>query len=132
MTTRSFHLGDILSVTTGCLVSPRHVAALYDLLGFMTDDTLFTHQLGRASDECKPELLRQHPDLADVQAPDEFRDEAHVWSWLAEQTDRFGMHRDVTPLKPEDHTSIDPMDEIRMVAPHMQVIEVEVPKEIQP
>lgn len=129
MTTRSFHLGDILSVTTGRMVSPRHVDGLYDLLGFMAGESVWTHQLPRVSDECAPELLRQHPDLAEVQPPEHFRDEAHVWEWLAEQTDRFGMHRDVAPLKAEDHTSIDPMAEIRMVAPHLEVIEVEVPNE---
>jgi hypothetical protein len=32
MTARAFHLGDVLSVTTGLLVSPRRVEALYDVL----------------------------------------------------------------------------------------------------
>lgn len=47
MNTRNFHLGDILSVTTGCLLSPRRMEGVYDILNFMTADNLFTHQLGR-------------------------------------------------------------------------------------
>ena len=61
---RQFELGDILSVTTGRLVSRRHVTALYDLMGFMTGENLMTHQLPRAMDACAPELIRQHPWLA--------------------------------------------------------------------
>ena len=59
METREFHLGDILSITTGYLVSRRHMKGVYDILNFMTGDTLFTHQLPRAGDECKPYLLKQ-------------------------------------------------------------------------
>lgn len=34
MTARNFHLGDILSITTGRLVSRRHMEGVYDLLNF--------------------------------------------------------------------------------------------------
>jgi hypothetical protein len=35
----------------------------------MTGDSLFTHQLPRASDECKPYLLKQFPELAEAGTP---------------------------------------------------------------
>ena len=63
-TKKPFHIGDVLSITTGRLVSPRHIDGVYDILNFMTDDNLFTHQLPRACDECKPFLLKQFPQLA--------------------------------------------------------------------
>lgn len=66
--TRDFHLGDVLTVTTGRLLSPRHMEGIYDLLQFMTGQPVFTHQLGRVSDECKPSLYRQHPWLRDFDA----------------------------------------------------------------
>lgn len=121
------HLGDILSITTGYLVSTGHIAAVHELLDFMTNDRLFSHQLPRAAGECKPELLRQHPDLAVIEPP-EFRDEAHVWSWLAEQTDRYGTHREVKPLPAGDHTRIDPLAELAMNHPHLKVVTVELPE----
>ncbi len=124
MTTARFHLGDILSVTTGRLVSNRHIDGVYDVLNHMTGDNLFTHQLPRAADECAPHLLRQHPDLADVPVPEEFDGKDHVESWLAEQVVRFGEYRDVAPLAAEDHTRIDPMSELRMMRPDMPVIGV--------
>jgi hypothetical protein len=127
MTTgRMFDLGDVLSVTTGKLVAPRHIDAMYDLLGFMTGDTLWTHQLPRACDECAPELLRQHPQLAQVQPPSEFRDADHVWSWLAAQKRIHGDQVSVAPLAASDHTSINPVAELKMMRPDAEVITVVV------
>jgi hypothetical protein len=62
--TKKFHIGDVLSITTGLLVSPDHIGGVYNILNYMTRDNLFTHQLGRAADECKPYLLKQFPWLA--------------------------------------------------------------------
>jgi hypothetical protein len=63
MEMKKFHLGDVLSVTTGRLLSPRGMDGIYDILSFMTGCHLFTHQLPRASDVCKPYLLEQFPQL---------------------------------------------------------------------
>lgn len=127
MATKTFHLGDVLSVTTGLLVSPRHMEGIYDVLNHMTGDNLFTHQLPRAVDECRPEVLRQHPDLAGVPHPAEFVGKPQVERWLAEQVARFGEYRDLTPLCLGDHTVIDPIAELRMMRPDMPIIAVEVP-----
>lgn len=126
---RAFHLGDVLTITTGRLVSPRHVSGIYDILNFMTGDDLFTHQLPRAMEECQGPLLKQHPDLKAIEVPDDFGNDpqAAVAAWLAEQVAIFGETRDVSPLPPEDHTYIDPITEIRKMAPHAEVITVEVP-----
>jgi hypothetical protein len=125
--TRDFHLGDVLSVTTGLLVSPRHIEGVYDILNYMTGDDLFIHQLPRAQDECAGPLLAQHPDLAAIVVPDEFDDKEHVERWLAEQVERFGDIRPVAPIDPERHLRIDPIDEIKMMRPDMPVDVVEIP-----
>lgn len=67
METKLFHLGDVLSITDGRMMSPRHMDGIYDILSFMTGDSLFTHQLPRAMKECQPFLLKQHPQLAGIQ-----------------------------------------------------------------
>ena len=131
MSGRTFHLGDVLTITTGRLVSPRHMDGVYDILNWMTGDNLFTHQLPRAADECQGPLLAQHPDLAAVVAPDSFgsRDEAeaNVAAWLAVQVIVYGETREVAPLAAEDHTRMDPFTELRKMAPHAEIITVEVP-----
>lgn len=114
---RRFHLGDLLSVTTGYLVSPRLVPALYDVLNHMTGDNLFTHQLPRAVGECAPEILRQHPDLAEVRFPEGLAGKAAVLAWLADQVALYGETRSITPLASEDHMHIDPLTEMEMLKP---------------
>jgi hypothetical protein len=45
---RTFDLGDVLSITTGRLVSQRGMDGIYDVLNFMTGDDLMTHQLPKS------------------------------------------------------------------------------------
>jgi hypothetical protein len=92
-------LGDILSVTTGRLVSRDHIGGVYKILDYMTGDSLFTHQLPRASSECRPALLAQHPQLGDIEVPEfEPGDTESIFSWLDEQEAIHGTHLDVDPL----------------------------------
>jgi hypothetical protein len=119
---RDFHLGDILTVTTGRLVSPRLMDGLYDILNYMTNDNLFTHQLPRASDECAPYLLKQHPYLAAV-APPDFPTQDAAWEWLNEQVAIFGERLPVSPIPLDAHTYKHPVQElVEMVGPERVIV----------
>ena len=125
--TKDFHIGDILSVTTGKLVSPRHIGGVYDILNWMTGENLMTHQLPRVSEECEPFLREQHPDLADVVVPDSVKSEETLLFWLAEIGAQYGERRPVAKLADVDHTSIDPFAEIKMIRPDLPIVGVELP-----
>lgn len=122
---REFHIGDILTVTTGALLSPRHVEGVYDILNYMTGDNLYIHALPRAIEECGPELLRQYPDLERVEVP-EFNNEKHVWSLLGELVVEYGETRLVLPLHPDDHTVIDPTEELHLMGHGDKVVTFEI------
>lgn len=69
--TRTFPLRTVLTVTTGRLLTkPRDghngIQDLYEILGFMTDDQPYTHQLPRFAEECAPWLYRWFPILETV------------------------------------------------------------------
>lgn len=66
---KEFSLGDVLSITTGRLLSERRIDGVYDILNWMTGDNLFTHQLPRASESCAPWLIEQYPQLDPKQNP---------------------------------------------------------------
>lgn len=127
--TRTFHIGDILSVIHDRLVSPTRMDGLYQLLDWMTGDNLYTHQMPRASGECVPALRAQHPDLAAVVIPVGLEGEEPVMAWLAEQVAIFGETRQVAPLPAADHTHINPIAELAMKRPDMRVIGIEVDRE---
>jgi hypothetical protein len=121
---REFHIGDILSAMTGRLVSPRHIDGVYDILGFLAGEPLWTHQLPRACREAEPILRERYPDLAAIVMPDDFTGEAAVLAWLAQQVTIHGETRPVVPLDAADHTSIDPITELRMMRPDAEIIPV--------
>ena len=83
-------LGDVLSVTTGKLVSRDHIGGVYNVCDHMTGAANMTHQLGRVSKEITPEIYRQHPWLAGVECPPwNFTDaddaearKAQIFGWL--------------------------------------------------
>lgn len=66
---REWELGDVLSITTGVLLSERRMAGVHEILDWLTGDTLMTHQLPRAMDAVASWILQQHPWLAPVKPP---------------------------------------------------------------
>lgn len=112
-TTKDFELGDILSVTTGKLVSTSGkypIEGVYAILNYMTGESLFTHQLPRVSEEAGPIILRQHPQLAEVDASGV---NSENWrAWLDEQIARFGASLPITPMTKDEHEYREPLSEM--------------------
>lgn len=78
-------LADLLSITTGVLLSHDHMGGVYRTLNFLTGDSLMTHQLPAACDVMRPVLLAQMPWLATVAPPHEAAtDELMAWRDWAE------------------------------------------------
>lgn len=126
--TRLYALADALTMTTGRLLSPRGIEAVYDLANYMTGDNLMTHQLPRAADTCGSALLAQHPQLKDV-APPENIDPADLMTWLADTERQHGTELPVAPLPPGTWEHRNPIEELcDMVGPE-KVYVVPVPDE---
>lgn len=123
--TKTFHLGDLLSVTDGHLVSPDHIGGVYNVVDFVTGEKHMTHQLPRACDVVKPWLLEQHPWLADITVPDDLRSKEAVESWLAVATESHGSFHAVEPMPFGMYVGREPIAELQEMAPHAQIIEVE-------
>ncbi|MFG3043559.1 hypothetical protein ACGFZR_01350 [Streptomyces sp. NPDC048241] len=94
---RTFPLADVLSVTTGVLLSRRHMVGVYEILSHMTGQGVFTHQPGAACDQAAPTLLEQHPGVADVRPPD-CLDAPDLMAWLIDADRLHGTEVDVQPL----------------------------------
>ncbi|GGW15763.1 hypothetical protein GCM10018980_51730 [Streptomyces capoamus] len=105
---RAFALADVLSVTTEKLLSRRHMDGIYDILSYMTGQSLFTPQLPDACDKAKPALLEQHPQLVDVCPPDGL-DRHDLLAWLTEAERVHGETLDVQPLTDWQHR--DPIED---------------------
>lgn len=125
MRCRDFELGDILSITTSRLVSRRGMDGVYDILGFMVGESLFTHQLPRVRDEVAPFLLEQYPQLAEIEVPKRLDGKDKWMEWLSKMETKYGRVLSVEAIDPANHTHIDPMSELAMMGiPRERIIPV--------
>ncbi|MFJ6559962.1 hypothetical protein ACIQMV_08775 [Streptomyces sp. NPDC091412] len=119
---RTFPLADILTMTTGRLLSARHMDGVYDIANWMTGESLMTHQLPRAADACGPALLAQHPQLKGVEPPAGV-DAPDLMAWLANTEREYGHELSVAPLAAEQWRHQDPIEELcDMVGPERVVV----------
>lgn len=109
--TKYFHIGDILSITTGKMVSPKGMDGIYKILNYMTGENLYTHQLPRAMRACAPYLLQQHPQLASVVTVNSEINEFNYKLWLFEQIGIYGKELPVKPLPKGQYQAMHPVEE---------------------
>ena len=131
MATRTFPLRVVLTVTTGRLLTEgkgardNGISDLYEILGHMTSDEPFTHQLGRFAQECKPWLYRWFPELGRYEAglPNLDRwiskaptcPEEGVKMWLTEMKTMFPelpQEYEIGQIPRDDHDVKNPFDEL--------------------
>lgn len=108
--TKDFPTADVMSTITGRLMG--EIGGVYDVLNWMTDESVFTHQLPRISREALPVILAAHPELQN--AIDESTtvnpDNWKVWRTL--WIDRYGPTIAVPKFDADSHESIDPLSEL--------------------
>lgn len=126
MTTQAFHLGQLLTITDGKLVSPNHIAGVYQLVDFVTGEAHMTHQLPRAADVVKPWLLEQFPWLAEITVPEGLNSMEKVLGWLVGATEKWGAMHDVESMPLGMYVGREPMAEARELMPNAKVITVNV------
>jgi len=64
---KTFNLSDVLSVSTGRLLSDRHMEGVYDLIGHLVNDNgVTTIGIAALSGRCKAFMLETFPKLADA------------------------------------------------------------------
>lgn len=108
MKTKMFHLGDILSVVGGRLVSPSGINGVYIICEFLNGGPVWTHQLPRVCRENREQLLGQHPQLRGI---DYEACNTENWrSWLAARVAEFGASLEIAAL--EHPHQIDPVSEL--------------------
>jgi hypothetical protein len=129
MNTKPFGVEVLLTVTTGrlltkCTADGNGIEDLYDILGWMTGDDPFTHQLGRFAEECKPWLLHWLPELAAAGTQEQMgrldalldatgRNDGSCQEWI----DQLGLKATYqVPCIPKgDHQRINPIEELLSV-----------------
>ncbi len=96
-----FHIGDILSITTEICVSPTEMDGIFKILNYMTNSNLTTIACAYVSRDCKSYLLKQHPQLENVDTSNITKEN---WKdWLEERVIKYGAMLSVKPLSERKH-----------------------------
>lgn len=130
---QTFHISDLLSVTTRRHVSINGIKAIYAILSYLTKDTVYTHQTPRAMRETEaalkeqfPELFPGHPKMEAALAEldeslagiaDEARKQVCL-DWIAYVCESFGLPEYVmiaSPMAADHHERIDPVKELEQM-----------------
>lgn len=109
--TKGFPIAVVLTVATGIMVTDDF-AEVYEILSWMAQEPIYTHQIPRLSMEARPVLVDAFPSLAQAIAdkgritPDNFD------MWVQEWAEVLGSHLAIPLLSEDQHERIDPISEL--------------------
>ena len=122
-----FHLGDLLTVTTGRMFAPDSFDGVYQVLRHLCGEPVSTHQIPLALDAMKPQVLDQHGWLTGLEPPPEVSGADALTGWLARMAAEHGEFHNLRPA-PEAWGSHDPVEDfVALGGDPSSVIPVELP-----
>jgi hypothetical protein len=119
---RAFPTEAVLSTITDRLIGD--IGGVYEVLNWMTGESVFTHQLPRIGREATPVIVGAHPELQ--QAVDEAEQVTpENWQeWRDRWIERYGATIDVPRFNIAQHERIDPRSELAEMVHPDKIIEV--------
>lgn len=111
MSTKEFPIDGVLSVVTD-LRLVHDVGVIYEILNWMTGESLFIHQLPRVGREAVPIILALHPALRRAVEESEQVTPDNCLEWIAAWKARYGETLAVPKMTIADHERIDLLSEL--------------------
>lgn len=110
MSTKEFPTEMVLSVVADVLLC--EIGGIYEVLNWMTGESLFTHQLPRVGREAAPAIVAMHPELSTAIAESDQVNGDNWREWLATWKARYGETIAIPLLTIAEHERIDPISEL--------------------
>lgn len=104
-----FNIGTVLSISHSRLLT--EICNVYEILNYMLDDNLFTHQLPRAGRFCQKFVIAEHPQL---EKWDSFNEQITTENWkeyLGKAKAMFGEELEISKVPGGVWTYKEPMEE---------------------
>lgn len=109
-TTQTFPTRDVLSTITGVLIGK--IGGVYEVLNWMTGESVFTHQIPRISREAVPVIIQAHPQLQQAIDEADLVNEGNWEQWRRTWEDRYGLEISIPKFCADTHERIDPLSEL--------------------
>lgn len=118
--TKEFPTADVLSTITGRLLG--EVGGVYEVLNWMTGESVYTHQLPRIGREATPVVIAAHPELQAAVDESEHVNPDNYQAWRDLWIDRYGPTISVPKFTIAEHERIDPISEAAETVPPERMI----------
>ena len=118
-----FDIGTILSISHSRLLTS--IGNVYEILNYMLDDNLFTHQLPRAGRFCQKFVIAEHPQL---ERWDDFNEQITTENWeeyLEKAKIMFGEELGISKVPGGVWTYKEPVEELSEMVDKEKIIVVE-------
>ena len=125
--TKVFPTPAVMSTVTGVLISD--IGGVYEVLNWMTGESVFTHQIPRISREAVPVLLETLPALQQAIAEAEQITPENYEHWRDLWIDRYGPEIAVPKMTSGQHERIDPLSELAQHVHPDRIVVLDVDKE---
>lgn len=122
METKAFATADVLGTITGRLLG--EIGGIYQVLNWMTGESVYTHQLPRIGREARPVILAMHPQLQQAMDEREQISPENWREWLQTWEDRYGPTIAVPKFNADTHERIDPLSELAEKVPPDRIVTV--------
>jgi hypothetical protein len=116
--TKAFPTAVVLSTITGRLLCD--IGGIYEVLSYMTGESVFTHQIPRISREAEPVILAAHPHLREAVREAALVNPDNWQEWRDRWIERYGAEIAVPKMTAAEHKAIDPITELQAMAPNAQ------------
>ncbi len=106
---RNFDLGTVLTITSGRLFT--NMDNVYDILNYLSNDEIYTHQIPRVMKVAQVHVLGRYPQLDGVGKDVIINSEQDVKAFIDEQKGIYGDSFGLSPMTEEMYQHIDPIEE---------------------
>lgn len=114
--TKAFPTAVVLSTITGRLLCD--IGGIYEVLSYMTGESVFTHQIPRIGREAEPVILAAHPHLREAVREAALVNPDNWQEWRDRWIERYGAEIAVPKMTAAEHKAIDPITELQAMAPN--------------
>lgn len=124
--TKEFPADVVLTIVTGHMICDQ-IGQVYEILNWMTDDEIYTHQIPRVIREVRGEIVKMHPRLAQATPMEGIEGEPFA-IWVRNWITKHGYTYIKVPKVSHLHVRKDPVAELQERFPNANIIVVHPPK----
>ena len=111
MEKRTFDFATMISIISGRMFTSME--KLYDALNFLTQETIYTHQIPKILPPSAKHILKTYPELEDIGKDVIINSEEEAERFIKSLSQIFGNEFTLEPMSDEEYSHTDPFEDLK-------------------